>query len=697
MTRSPLRTIAIAALAILAATPALFSQTPDEWRRDIEVLTGLIERHHPKPWAATSREEFLGRAAKIKADLLEWTPEMVTVELMGLVAGLYDGHTEILLNGQERFNLWFPVRMERFYDGIFITGCDEPHKDILGSRVLRLGSLDALDAWARVAAITAKDSEAASSKGTVNYLSNAVVLEALDIIADEKELPLELMTGGKEKTKVVLPSKAWRLRNNWTWNKTAVPTSRKAVTVYDGRLSGLPPYLSRMVPARVPYWFELYPEKKLLFLQFNAVTNWDKAPFAEFTKTLFKAYDDNIKDIDRFVIDLRFNEGGNGYLLPPFVREFIVRRESLPRGRLFLVTGRRTFSAAPNLIGQMLKHTSAVTVGDVAPGPLNWCSDTLDFRLPHSRLYVQVSSMFWMEGHPMDTRGCYPPEVYVPETFEDLDGLRDAPLDAILSGQAQPLKDILLEQGWAAFKAEFDKRAARYPDVATWFPYTHFDLIMAAYFNLLPAGKKTDALELLKFNAAFYPRKLRSWYGLAEVAKDLGETDLAIGAYERLLKMEPQIEEAAPSYRSLLLLKSFREGGVRGLAAEFRRMRAAYPGELNEHTLNAVGYDLFQKGGTREAVEVFTLNVELFPDYANGYDSLGEALLKAGDKSKARRAYEKALKLDPGLASARKVLDDLSRRSPRGPHAAGRPSVCLSLLSDPDCGNLTVSLDPCEG
>ena len=91
-------------------------------------------------------------------------------------------------------------------------------------------------------------------------------------------------------------------------------------------------------------------------------------------------------------------------------------------------------------------------------------------------------------------------------------------------------------------------------------------------------------------------------------------------------------------------------------------MMAAYPGELNEHTLNAFGYDLFQKGRVHDAVDVFTLNVELFPDYANGYDSLGEALLKAGAKSKARRAYEKALKLDPGLASAKKALDELSRR-----------------------------------
>jgi hypothetical protein len=417
-----------------------------------------------------------------------------------------------------------------------------------------------------------------------------------------------------------------------------------------------------MVPARIPYWFELIPGKKLLYAQINAVTDWGRDPFADFTKRLFKSYDDGAGSIDRFVIDLRFNEGGNGYLLPPFLQEFVARRDSLARGKLFIITGRRTFSAASNLIGQMLKHTKAVTVGDIAPGPLNWCSDTLDFRLPNSRLFVQVSSMFWMEGHAMDTRGCYPPDCFIPETFRDLSSFTDGPLDAILEGSATPLKDVLLGQGWAAFQAEWERRKSRCPDIERWFPYTHFDLLMTAYFNLLPSGKKKEALELLKLNMSLFPRELRSWYGLAEVAKSLDETDLAIGAYETLLRAEPHLADARNAYRSLLLLKSFRDGGVKGLAEEFRRRKAAESEDLNEHTLNALGYELLQKGEDAEAVSVFRLNVELFPNYANGYDSLGEALLKVGDKKDAREAFNKALQLNPGLDSAKKALEDLEKR-----------------------------------
>ena len=662
MMRISLKTISISALALLLAAPALLGQTADQWRQDIDTLVGLIERHHPKPWARISQKDFLGQVEDIKAKLALWPAEKITVEVMRIAAGLCDGHTQVLLNGQERFNRWFPVRMEKFHDGIFITACDESHRELVGARVLRLGRLAASDAYKKVAAITAKDSEAAASRLTTNYLSNAVVLKALDIVDDPKELPLEVVTAGNDRIKTALASDPWAMRNNWSYNLAAAPTRKKTITVFDGRSAGLPPYLSRMLPARIPYWFEFYPDRKLLFLQFNAVTSWNREPFADFTKKLFKSYDDNAGRIDKFVIDLRFNEGGNGYLLPPLVQEFIVRRDSLPRGKLYIITGRRTFSAAPNFIGKMLKHTSAITVGDIAPGPLNWCSDTLDARLQHSRLSVQVSTMFWMEGHPMDTRGCYPPDCYLPETFEGLASFADRPLEAILSGEARPLKDILLEQGWTAFKAELDKKKALYPDVESWFPYTHFDLVLTSYLNLLPAGKKADALEVAKLNAALFPREFRTWYGLAEVARGAEETDLAIDAYEKLLKLEPRIADARSAYRLLVLLKSFRDGGVKDLAAKFRKMREDEPGELNEDTLNFAGYELLQKGKAKEAVQVFTLNVELFPQYANGHDSLGEACLRAGDKEQARKAYEKALALDPTLDSAKRALEELNKR-----------------------------------
>jgi hypothetical protein len=165
MTLKPSQTVVNAALIFfLMASFPLLSQTPEKWRQDIDTLTGLIAKHHPNPWGRVSQKDFLERTNEIKAKLQHWNSERVIVELMKLVASLYDGHTEIRLSGQERFNLWFPIRIEKFHDGLFITACAEAHKELLGSCILNLGNLEALEAYKKVATIVSKDREAAASR-----------------------------------------------------------------------------------------------------------------------------------------------------------------------------------------------------------------------------------------------------------------------------------------------------------------------------------------------------------------------------------------------------------------------------------------------------------------------------------------------------------------------------------------------------
>jgi len=651
---------ALAAFSVLLtmAIP-LRSQSAVQWQQDIATLVSLIETHHPMPWERVSKEDFMRRKGQIEDNLRDWRGEKITVELMKLVAGLLDGHTEIQLDHQAGFNLWFPVRMEKFYDGIFITATDEPHQGLLGAEILKFGNLAASEAYRKVAEIVAKDSEIAARRLTANYLPNAVILKVLGLIDDEKQLRLEILDARGKKKSAALPSAPWRMQNNWTYNRTAVPTNSKVKTIYDDRLRQLPRYLAKIIPSRMPYWFEFLAKERLLFMQFNNVVNWRRDPFTDFTKRLFKAFDENSKDIDKFVIDLRFNEGGNGYILGPFVQEFILRRDALPRGKLYIITGASTFSAAPNLIGQMLKQTSAITVGDIASGPLNWCSDVLDFVLPHSGLDVKISSMFWMTGHAMDKRGCYPPDCYLPQSFQDYVSWTDKPLEMILAGRALPLKDILVNQGWEKFKAEFDKRKASYPDVGNWFPYTPFDLVLTAYFDLLGAGKGSDALELARFNLLLHPDDLRSLYGLAEIASEQENTDLALPTYEKLLALEPHLADIRKSYHGLLLMKAFDEKGTEALSELFKELSKSSPQTVDKNILNNLGYQKFGREKTAAALEIFRLNVALHPDYANGYDSLGEVYVRAGDRENAIRAYQKALELDARMVSAKEALEKL--------------------------------------
>ena len=76
--------------------------------------------------------------------------------------------------------------------------------------------------------------------------------------------------------------------------------------------------------------------------------------------------------------------------------------------------------------------------------------------------------------------------------------------------------------------------------------------------------------------------------------------------------------------------------------------------------MNAVGYYLLRKNKKNEAIQIFELNVEIYPDYANGWDSLAEACMINGDIKSAVTYYQKCLELNPGSQNAKNMLKELT-------------------------------------
>lgn len=83
--------------------------------------------------------------------------------------------------------------------------------------------------------------------------------------------------------------------------------------------------------------------------------------------------------------------------------------------------------------------------------------------------------------------------------------------------------------------------------------------------------------------------------------------------------------------------------------------------DFREGQLNSLGYGLINHGKTKEAMKIFQLNIEVHPDYANGYDSLAEAYLRAGQEGLAVKYYQKALELNSENSNARDVLERLKK------------------------------------
>jgi CubicO group peptidase (beta-lactamase class C family) len=103
------------------------------------------------------------------------------------------------------------------------------------------------------------------------------------------------------------------------------------------------------------------------------------------------------------------------------------------------------------------------------------------------------------------------------------------------------------------------------------------------------------------------------------------------------------------------------ERGAEAAVKQYRDLKAAQPAvyDFSESELNSLGYQLLSQKKIREAIEIFKLNVEAFPQAANPYDSLGEAYLANGDKDSAIKNYKQALALDPQNTTAANIIKRL--------------------------------------
>jgi FKBP-type peptidyl-prolyl cis-trans isomerase len=112
------------------------------------------------------------------------------------------------------------------------------------------------------------------------------------------------------------------------------------------------------------------------------------------------------------------------------------------------------------------------------------------------------------------------------------------------------------------------------------------------------------------------------------------------------------------------LSETLNESGLEAALSQYRELKSKGFKDIysSESDMNGWGYRLLRNRQTREAIEVFKLNVEAYPKSANVYDSLAEAYMVSGDTQAAIENYNKALELDPQLESARRMLKTLTAK-----------------------------------
>ncbi len=83
---------------------------------------------------------------------------------------------------------------------------------------------------------------------------------------------------------------------------------------------------------------------------------------------------------------------------------------------------------------------------------------------------------------------------------------------------------------------------------------------------------------------------------------------------------------------------------------------------INEREFNSLGYELLRKNEYENAIDVFKMNVALYPESDNVYDSLADAYLRNGDSLLAFNNYKKALDYNNGNSRAKQFVEAYNKK-----------------------------------
>ncbi|MCG8329206.1 MAG: serine hydrolase [Chitinophagales bacterium] len=83
---------------------------------------------------------------------------------------------------------------------------------------------------------------------------------------------------------------------------------------------------------------------------------------------------------------------------------------------------------------------------------------------------------------------------------------------------------------------------------------------------------------------------------------------------------------------------------------------------VNENNLNNLGYRFLGKGKNKVAKDIFEVNMLLYPESFNVYDSYAEACMELGENDLAIEYYQKSLNLNPKNDNAKNQIEKLERK-----------------------------------
>lgn len=375
--------LAIACSSSGASPSSADEAAPPAAAADIRRLVEAMEDAHPDLYRSVSRTDFRRAADELIARLPELSPNEARVEAMKLVAlaGPRNGHTGIFPLGENArpFRL-YPMQLYRFADGLFVIG-ELGAGNLVGARLVEIEGLPVAEVEARVRPAVARDNDWDLAARLPEFLVTADVLEGVGVTPTDDSATFTLETRAGARRAVTLHPLA--------------AGAYASAFGFGGRINAVPSLPAARQPRYLRFagkqrWIATLNRGRTIHAAYNQThAAWDLA------RELVRRA--RSKRVRRIVVDLRLNQGGDNTQYSDLLEA--LRRPVVSRGgRLRVLIGRHTYSAAGNLAADIDGTTRARLVGEPTGGsPSNW-GDSTQIQLPALGVTAHVATSYQQFG-----------------------------------------------------------------------------------------------------------------------------------------------------------------------------------------------------------------------------------------------------------------------------------------------------------
>jgi len=304
------------------------------------------------------------------------------------------------------------------------------------------------------------------------------------------------------------------------------------------------------------YYYEYLPEEKTVYIRHSQIQDDPSEDIPTFYAKVFDFIENN--DVEKLILDVRLNGGGNNYKNKPIVTG-IIRSEKINKaGNLFVIIGRRTFSACQNLINELDNYTNAIFVGEPSAENINFYGDNRTVTLPKSKFPVYLSFAWWQDKPQWENADWTTPHLAVDMSFEEYRTNQDPVLTKALSF----VNDGFVMDPMGHLTTLF--RAGKYEEVASEgmrmvkdprYEFVDFETqFNRVALNMTGSERNGGAIFVLELTTKMFPESVISWNNLANAYAFGKVLDKAKVCYQKVIDLDPKGALAESAKKKLLTL-----------------------------------------------------------------------------------------------------------------------------------------------